>query len=90
MFVSRLGHIDRILAQKGLAAGKGEVERSRTNISKGSVPLLQGHIIVGFAPDIARLALAVATITDADHNGKGQHDRPIKTSERPIKGEFGE
>jgi hypothetical protein len=57
--------------QEGLAAGEGDVQRSASHFREDAVPFFDGHIVVRFAPHVARLALGVAAKADADHDAEG-------------------
>src|SRR5688500_5964076 len=78
------GHLSRIFTHKGLAAGKGKVEGTSTQLGKGLIPLFQSHIIIRLTPDITCLALAVAAVANTHHNRKGHNLRPAKAPVGPV------
>ena len=75
--------------QKGFAAGEGQIEGAVAQLGKDAAPLFHGHIIVGLAPHIASLALAIAAKTDANDKAKGEHLGPAQMKKAPIEGELG-
>ena len=75
-----------ILSQEGFAAGEGHVKGRLAKAGKDAVPLFDGEIIVGFAPDIASATLAVAAIAHANDDRKGFDFRPAEGAKGPVHG----
>ena len=76
--------IIQIIAQKGLATGKGHIKGRLAQAGKDLVPFSHRQIIIRLAPDIAGATFAVTAKADADDNGKGFDRRPAKGAEGPV------
>ena len=80
----------QVFAQEGFAAGKGHIKGRAAQAGKHFVPLFQGQIIVGLAPDVAGAALAVAAKADANDDGEGFDFGPAKGAKGPVERQFGD
>lgn len=75
----------QIWAQKGFTAGEGHIKGRVAQAGKDLFPLVDGKIIVGFAPDVTGAAFAVAAKADADDDRKGFNRWPAKGAKGPVK-----
>ena len=80
----------QVFAQEGFPAGKGHIKGRAAQAGKHFVPLFQGQIIVGLAPDVAGAALAVAAKADADDHREGFDFGPAKGAKGPVERQFGD
>ena len=83
-------HLVQIGPQKRLTSGEGQVKGGVAQVGKDITPLLDCHVVVGLAPYVAGLAPAVAAVTDADDDAKGQHPGPAQVIKAQIEWQLGQ
>ncbi len=73
-----------IRAQKGFTTSEGHVKGSVAQAGKDPFPLINGEVIVRFAPDVAGAAFAIAAKAHTNHNGERFDGGPAKGAEGPV------
>jgi hypothetical protein len=75
-------HLIEIGAQERLAASEGDVNGSASQMMEDLPPFVDGHVVVGLAPDVAGAAFGVAAEGDADDDRERIQPRPAEAAER--------